>query len=279
MVFIQNTFCEMISRFFWRSLLTKALILQSSITKQDDFLVISSNSDFSYDSSDLRIHDGLTSNSVTKIKVTEEVSMIMPFTGLNLVTLFDLSQSNVEFIPAYMFQNCYNLEEVIPGSLTFTIYISAFENSAISKFNLENIRYIHNNAFFGCKNIKHVDIKNVTMFGSYCFSESGLIEFNFIQNVNEVPEGMLQHCVDLETVTLSPGIRYIENYAFYMCIKLQNVDSLVHILGIGNNAFEYTSLTSIANDEELKLEHNAFSNILTFQSANFKKVKMKSEVF
>ncbi|EAX85658.1 hypothetical protein TVAG_145120 [Trichomonas vaginalis G3] len=178
-----------------------------------------------------------------------------------------------------MFQNCYNLEEVILGPSTITMYISTFENSAISKINLEYIKNIHDNAFFGCKNIKHVDIQNVTMFGSYCFSESGLIDFKFIQDVNEVAEGMFQHCVDLETVTLMPRIGIIEGNAFYQCIKLRNIDSLYHITRIGHNAFEYTSLTQIENNEILELDYNAFSNIVTLQSAIFRTIQTNCETF
>ena len=273
----------MFSTTFWNVLLAKKLNLESSLEASGETLIISSDDDFSLDSSDLRIYNALSINAVTRIKLGERVHRILPFYGTHLLTSVDFTGSDVRSIPSFIFQNALRLTQVTLTPNIIEIFISAFENSAITTINLKVVRYIHNNAFYGCKYLEVVDVRNVTVFGTYSFSETGLISFTFIKNVQNVPEGMFKNRIDLETVTFSGGIRYIDSYSFYHCTKLTTVDGLSNVLGIYNHAFEYTSLVSlefqIDSQKSLELDFNSFSNIPILISVSCNNVNMYQEVF
>ena len=112
----------MLLRPFFQIILARNLKLESSLSVEYDTLVISSNGDFPQNIRDLKIYNELTSNSVTKIKLTQAVNRILPFYGIHIITSIDFGESSVKFIPAYVFQNSYNLVQVnlsfIPVSYT-----------------------------------------------------------------------------------------------------------------------------------------------------------------
>ena len=130
----------MLTKVFSLDLLRKNLQFDSSLEKQDSFMIVSSNNDFSeQNSKDTEIFDFLTNNSFNNIKLTSEVSEVYPFYGVHIVKIFDFSESSVTSIPSRMFRNSIALEEVIMSPTIKNISEYAFENSAISKINLEHI--------------------------------------------------------------------------------------------------------------------------------------------
>jgi len=100
-------------------------------------------------------------------------------------------------IPAYMFDGCTNLKTIVGNYTIVGSY--AFRNTGFTSLDLSSVSSLGTYAFYGCKDLVTVTIKNLSQ---YIFAE----------------------CSSLQTVYLN-GTTSIGNYAFYNCTALKEVNA------------------------------------------------------
>ncbi len=168
-------------------------------------------------------------------------------------SLESINLNNVTKIENYAFRNCVKLHNINKEgqetgkdlSNVVTIGRSAFDNTAIEKVNLVNVRVVFDNAFANTKNLKSASIYELTPTNNSMFENSGIIN-----------------------LTISQG--KIAKDAFKGNSTLQSVTFTNKEVIIAEGAFEETkSLTSITFNGQSKLVINkkAFynSNITTLE--------------
>lgn len=141
------------------------------------------------------------------------------------------------------------------------------------------VRVIHDNAFFGCKNLKEVNLNNVEDVGENSFKFTA-VERLKLENVKCIRDFAFANCAHLQYVEMSEKIDFIGDFAFskdtalvecsipsgrigvgaFMdCPKLEKV-SLGQITFIGKDAFlDCSSLQSIEIPSSVdEIEEEAF---------------------
>lgn len=147
---------------------------------------------------------------------------------------------------------CYNppagsdLKVEIPASVKNLN--NAFSNAqslteVILNEGLESIDY---NNFYGCKNLKSIEIPGtVTTIQYYAF----------------------QNCTSLKEVKLNEGLTSIEYCAFYKCTSLETINIPSTLTSIGSTAFYHTAIKNIKIPETVTLAGNAIAYCPSLESA------------
>ena len=135
----------------------------------------------------------------------------------------------------------------INGQPVISIGEKAFMNATISEVILpKSIKAILRKAFYGCKNLKHIDLPDTLAYlDSWCFSESGLTELAFPNTLKAVPSGCCSSCDDLKTISFGEQIKEIGAYAFEGCQKIRSVSLPESLSEIHREAFAETSITTV----------------------------------
>ena len=124
----------------------------------------------------------------------------------------------------------------------------------------DNIKYIGDEAFEGCKKMKSINIpSNVSSIGNSAFSCSGLEHITIPSTVTTIESYVFYYCTSLKSVILSDGIVTIKGGAFeHTSISSLMVPSTVQI--IESSAFrECENLTNIVfSSSETVVNNNAF---------------------
>ena len=168
-------------------------------------------------------------NSVTSIGN----SAFSGCTGLTSVTI----GSGVTNISSSAFSGCTGLTSVdIPNSVK-NIDDNAFANcSSLTSIAIPySVMSIGNEAFSGCSNLVKVTIDSDYLSGTTHYSSKNLSttfgpqveEVIFGDNIYQISGYALYNAPSLKSITLGKGIRYIMEYAFSECYKLQRVISYV----------------------------------------------------
>ncbi|MBP5308529.1 MAG: leucine-rich repeat protein, partial [Clostridia bacterium] len=214
--------------------------------------------------------------AVTKgeVEIPSNVTSIAPyaFNGNENITKVHFNDK-IERIGYYAFQNCVNLGgEINLPETVFTIDESAFENTAITKFYLNNCTNdnysnisnmsIRSSAFAGCKNLEEVVVyagtraKRLYLYSS-TFANSGIksiyfpatnfisAEFNITTAWSNqygywakiIPASFCAGCTDLETVTIDEGILRIQSSTFAGCTGIEKIIIPASMVVIDANAF------------------------------------------
>lgn len=147
----------------------------------------------------------------------------------------------------------------IDGQPVISIGEKAFMNAAISEVILpKSIKAVFNNAFNGCKNLKHIDLPDdVQYLGEYCFNSSGITEFTCPNSLTKIPDGCLCQCNDLKKVNLGNQVRQLGCLAFSNCSKLNNISLPESLNEIKFGCFVGTAITTIiipSNVENISYE-------------------------
>ena len=171
---------------------------------------------------------------------------------------------------------------VVPDFVTGIAADSVRQNQNITKLVIgENVSYIGNDAFYGCKRLAEVAIGGGSI-GRYAFGDcDGLARVTLGDGVTSIGDNAFYYCTNLLSVAIPPGIATVGDDAFYGCKRLAEVaigggsigryafgycDGLARVtLGdgvtlIGDDAFYYcTNLCSIAIPPSVEtIGENAF---------------------
>lgn len=174
-----------------------------------------------------------------------------------------VSLSDIDAIPAHMFQNSPMLTEVILPDEVCEIGLQAFLNcTGLVRIHLpRTLSKIGPAAFDGCEQLKELTlpenltkIENCTFYG--CKSLSNL---HLPESITEIDNAAFYECSSLKT-TLSAQVTKIGNGAFYGCSSLEVLDIPSGVTNIPVSAFFGCSgLTRIALPETLtRIEAYAF---------------------
>lgn len=214
--------------------------------------------------------------SVTEIIIPKTIFYIgaSAFAYCPKLTRVDLSKSPLYHLAPGIFNNSWNLEELIMPSTIVSINSYTFASIAISSFTItKNIRSIEGSSFSNCTNLKNFEILSTNRFFIF---ENGVIYSYFrkklIYSVCTIEKPVLHPDVQIigsysfahsnvYVVQVPSSVESIENYAFYECHNLRAVKffhSALKTLGeyvFMNSGLRYITLPRMLN----QVGHHCFS--------------------
>lgn len=184
------------------------------------------------------------------------------FAGCTSLFEVDLSQTKIEYIAMYTFQNCSSLVTVKLPSTLKGIYSYAFDGcSKLASIDLDTVdgagshifTILGGYAFRNCISLTSVTVPEtvVTYVTGYAFQGcTSLLEatFNAAVTTNGLMTGTFDGCTSLRTVNIGAAVTVIGNYGFRNCTSLTTVNfaSGNSLSKLGTYAFQNcTSLESI----------------------------------
>lgn len=172
-----------------------------------------------------------------KIKAPQNCSYM--FANMDRVYVYGLE--NIDFSATtntnYMFYNSEVKRVDIPSTLT-VIGNSAFCESEISRFQLQNVKTIGNYAFKDCINITSITLPD---------------------NLEHLGEGAFKGCSALKSIIIPQKITTIPKAAFGACIALDNVELPDTVTSIGNDAFSGCKKLTTVNYTGTQEQWNAIT--------------------
>ncbi len=208
--------------------------------------------------------------------------------------------NNITVIPDYAFENCSSLTNInIPTSLV-QIRANAFSQTALKEFIApESLKEIWLYAFKDTKELRNVELKNVTEIGDMVFENCEKLEFIVIpETLEEIGTGVFGGCSSLQDIDLpnkplaldyntfygsayyedksnwENGVLYVDNYLLAInsdFLNLSEYEVKEGTIAIAINAFlnNAKNLTKITLPEGLKLiGDKAFSSLYKLESVN-----------
>lgn len=208
--------------------------------------------------------------------------------------------NNITVIPDYAFENCSSLTNInIPTSLV-QIRANAFSQTALKEFIApESLKEIWLYAFKDAKELRNVELKNVTEIGDMVFENCEKLESIVIpETLEEIGASVFGGCSSLQDIDLpnkpialdqntfygsayyedksnwENGVLYVDNYLLAIntdFLNLSEYEVKEETIAIANNAFlnNAKNLTKITLPEGLKLiGDKAFSSLYKLESVN-----------
>lgn len=164
--------------------------------------------------------------------------------------VFDINSKNEVVIHEY---NGNEENVVIPKKLMGANVVEIddyafFENNDLKSVSFANAEYVKKigiNAFYGCTNLKSIDLP---------------------PNLSEIGFGLFQDCTSLESVVLTGSIAEIPNQTFYNCTSLKRVVIPEGTESVGDKSFSgCASLKEIeVPDSVTSISDSAFENTGSF---------------
>ena len=133
--------------------------------------------------------------------------------------------TNLTEMPPQMFSLCDNIEEVeLPESYTA----------------------LTSECFYGCVTLKTINLDNITRFDHACMYECAALTDEVVFNENTTLIGDFAfRGAGLHGIKVGPNVETIDNYAFWACHNLKNIELSEGIQAIGMGAFGDTRFNSI----------------------------------
>ena len=208
--------------------------------------------------------------------------------------------NNITVIPDYAFENCSSLTNInIPTSLV-QIRANAFSQTALKEFIApESLKEIWLYAFKDAKELRNVELKNVTEIGDMVFENCEKLESIVIpETLEEIGASVFGGCSSLQDIDLpnkplaldhntfygsayyedksnwENGVLYVDNYLLAInsdFLNLSEYEVKEGTIAIAINAFlnNAKNLTKITLPEGLKLiGDKAFSSLNKLESVN-----------
>ena len=208
--------------------------------------------------------------------------------------------NNITVIPDYAFENCSSLTNInIPTSLV-QIRANAFSQTALKEFIApESLKEIWLYAFKDAKELRNVELKNVTEIGDMVFENCEKLDSIVIpETLEEIGASVFGGCSSLQDIDLpnkplaldhntfygsayyedisnwENGVLYVDNYLLAINSDFLNVTEYEvkeGTIAIANNAFlnNAKNLTKITLPEGLKLiGEKTFSSLYKLESVN-----------
>ena len=92
-----------------------------------------------------------------------------------------------------------------------------------------NLKMIDSYTFFGCSNLKTIDLSNITSLGAGVFDGCSLISIDHFPELNEVPTATFQNNTTLEIVELPSTITRLRNNCFLGCSNLTSIGDISNV--------------------------------------------------
>lgn len=135
---------------------------------------------------------------------------------------------NLTSVSELMFYSCPNLEEVympnlyiIDGAIHFD-GTSAFESAVLTDICFPALSQVGPFAFFGCSELRTVDLPCCTEIGELSFSESGVRVFS-APNLQTVGDESFRECSQLTTLLIPSATKFGRCFIAY-CRSLEVVE-------------------------------------------------------
>lgn len=157
--------------------------------------------------------------------------------------------------------NGFNSEKIvipneIDGYPVISIGDKAFMNTNVSEVILpDTLKIILNQAFYGCINLKKIELPDTMFFlGEECFENSGLETVILPSSLYEIPPLCFADCKSLQKVKLGNNIQNIGTLAFKGCTKLNKILLPNSVKKLHYHCFSQTMIKTLVipcNVEEL----------------------------
>ncbi len=156
----------------------------------------------------------------------------------------------------------YSVVDKITGFPVVGIQDNAFYNckKLTNVYIPSTVKTIGNQAFYGCENLKDIDLSDVTTLG----------------------EAVFRNCKSLDNVVLPSSLTKIPEYTFYGCKSLKNIN-LDNIIEFESNSFnDCDSLVSIKLNNVTTFDGSSFANcdnLLCINTNNYELILNDSPFF
>jgi len=195
------------------------------------------------------------------------------FKNCELLNKIDFSKNNIGYIGNSAFENCFSLSECKVKNIK-DIKANCFKNcTKLNTFTvLNNIYKIHDDAFNNCSELKTIKVVGILeIIGRSSFTNCTLltdIEFNSTRLINDYA---FYGCTSIQNVNIySNNVEYIGKHAFQNCSLLKSIYIYGNVLRIGRKAFyNCYNLTNINIEGNLEnvdnlafyCDYNVYKNI------------------
>lgn len=132
---------------------------------------------------------------------------------------------SVERVGDYAFSGCVGIENVHISDKLRSISIGCFTNCwKLKEVKLpESCSDIHADAFYDCTELSFIDLENVRNIGSNAFFGTKLISA-YIPKAQNINSGAFARCFHLYNVTISDNLLFLGSFIFEDCNMLTNID-------------------------------------------------------
>jgi len=159
----------------------------------------------------------------------------------------------IEEIQSYAFANLTALKEVvIQGASLKKIGVGAFYGCKnLTNINLENVQFINESAFYGCK-LTRIALDSVVALGDYAFANCKLNYLSLPVSAQSLGIGAFRNNETLTSIEFKAPKMKIGSYAFANCIRL--VEANVNAAVVSSHAFDgCTSLNKVTFGKDVSV--------------------------
>ena len=168
--------------------------------------------------------------------------------------LYSKDKKNLIEVPAAFNQCEFVVPEFVETIDRYAFYGNPFIKNVILT---KNVSKIEDNAFAACKNLKTINLENVTEIGEWAFYKcESLMDIEL--HVSEIKKAVFSECKNLDKVILK-GTHIISEDAFYHC-GIKEIDLPDGLIEINDEAFCGCHLTKVVVPKTvIKTGHDCFS--------------------
>lgn len=163
-------------------------------------------------------------------------------------------EDGITSIGGWMFNNCSEIKSVqLPGIVTSLGKYAFGGCSLLESIEIPNVKYLDDNVFDGCVNLKTIGAKSLWTIGSGTFRNcSSLQETYLTAQVTKIGAGAYYGCASLKSAVIPEGIKEVGQDTFKGCSSLTEIVIPNSVVKIGSGAFaNCTSLAQVTLPPDL----------------------------
>lgn len=198
------------------------------------------------------------------------------YSGLDSIYFNELGNISID-LEAFAYTNWYN--NLTDGPIYFNNSLVGFKGVQSDTISItDGTTYISNNAFYGCSDIKRINIPNsvvsigdyafcncialdsliipntVTEFGDGVFIGSGITYIKLPDTLTRIPKSFFGSCKKLQEITLPLGCNYIGDGAFDGCTSLKSFKFPDGVDRVNRGVFAFcSSLSEIYFNQNVRI--------------------------